>query len=532
MEFKKNWLLIFLVLAALSLRLVGIKLGLPSETGGLTTLHSDESVTFYTLEKMNPSKLDFYPGSDALSWGTFHLYAVGALIKTLDLTGVVKLGNRQQLKENLAEVDKMYLAARLFSVLFGVLSVVALYFIGSLFLDERAAMFSAVLMALAQAPVMSSYLVKTDGTMIFWALVSVYFSFKLLRNPSARNYSLAGFFLGLAFITKYSAVLLAFFPLAAHFYHAHKAHNPVFGFKKLAFFLLCGLAAFLICNPYFLIRPVDELDQIFTNVARAKMSADAFKSVGLYAAYISVVLPAAIGFFLVPFALVAVARWISGPASEKRIVAVYCILFIVWAGANPSTYILYTLPVAPFLFLAAGDLAHSIFGRRWGRVLVIAVFAQALFYTVYVKRNYISDYTIKRADSWLRENLPADATVAIPKSDTWTPYVIRRHAGSFKVLEGASSQTIQSQAVAKLGAIYSNAEYVVISEPEYVPVEEAREKDPAAYAALQNIYSGTKEIVRFEKRLPFYVLPFNSGKVPQQVNFMNPEIRILKVIKA
>ena len=83
MEFKKNWLLIFLVLAALSLRLVGIKLGLPSETGGLTTLHSDESVTFYTLEKMNPSKLDFYPGSDALSWGTFHLYAVGALIKPL-----------------------------------------------------------------------------------------------------------------------------------------------------------------------------------------------------------------------------------------------------------------------------------------------------------------------------------------------------------------------------------------------------------------------------------------------------------------
>ncbi len=162
-----------------------------------------------------------------------------------------------------------------------------------------------------------------------------------------------------------------------------------------------------------------------------------------------------------------------GPVSEKKIIAVYCTLFIAWAGATTVTYVLYTLLVAPFIFLAAGDLAHSLCDKRWGKIIVIAVFAQVLFYTLFIKRNYISDYTIKEADSWIRQNLPEGSTIAIPKNDTWTPFVIRRHSGSFKILEGASSQSSAMKAVAELGKIYSKADYVVISEPEYVPIKAA-----------------------------------------------------------
>ena len=528
---KKNLFLIFVVVSALALRVAGLKLGLPSETGGLTTLHPDESVTFHCLEGMNPSKLDFYPGTWVVSWGTFQLYTVGALIKTLDLAGVIKLGDRKTLKENLGEVDKMYLSARALSALFGVLSVVALYFIGCLFLSGRAAIFSAMLMAVSQAPVMASYLVKPDSIMLFWGLMSVYFSFKLLRKPSTANYFLAGFFLGLAFVTKYSAALLAFFPLTAHFYHAYKARNPFLGSKKFFISIFSGLAVFFLVNPYFILRFSDEFKVMSTMAS--------YSSVGgrigcglreLYATYFLSVLPAAFGWSLVPFALAAVARWFSGPVYEKRIIAVYCVLFIAWAGVITHAFVLYTLLVAPFIFLAAGDLAHSIFDRRWGKVIVIAVFAQGLFYTLFVKRNYISDYTIKEADSWIRQNLPEGSTVAIPKNDTWTPFVIRRHAGSFKILEGASSQTMPAQAVAELGKIYSKADYVVISEPEYALIEAAPEKYPAEYAALKKVFSGTREVKRFEKRFPFYILPFNYGNTNQQVNFMNPDIRVLKVI--
>lgn len=385
MKLNRSLPLIFLFAAALTLRIAGLKLGLPSETGGLTTLHPDESVTFYSLERMDPSKLDFYPG-DSLSWGTFYVYSVGALVKTLDIAGFIKLGDRENLKKNLGEVDKMYLSARALSAIFGALSVIALYFIGCLFLSERAAFASAMFMAVSQAPVMASALVKTDSVMLFWGLMSVYFSFKLLRKPSNANYSLAGVFLGLAFITKYSAALLVFFPLAAHFHYAYVSRNPVFGLKKLFIFMLSGLAVFLVLNPYFILKFSDELKYMSIVAACGRIGGSLRE---LYAAYFLTVLPAAFGWSMVPFALAAMARWFSGPSYEKKIAVVYCALFAAWAGAAPYTYVLYTLPLAPFIFLAAGDLAHSIFDSRWGKVIVIAVFAQVLFYTLFIRRNYV-----------------------------------------------------------------------------------------------------------------------------------------------
>ena len=527
MRSRKNLLLTLLFAAALLLRVAGIKLGLPSETGGLTTIQPDESVTFSSLEKMNPSKLDFYP-NESLNWGTFYVYTTGALIKTLNVAGVIKLGNRENLKNSLGEVDKMYLAARAVSAVFGALSVVALYFLGCLFLTRRAAATAAVLMAISLAPVMASALVKTDSTMLFWGLIGVYFSLKLLRDPSTRNYLLAGFFLGLAFITKYSAVLLVFFPFAAHFYHAYAARRPFYGFKKLSVFLLSGLAVFLVCNPYFLLRTSDEIRCILGNAGKGGVGSGILH---LYKSYFLSVLPAAFGWSMVPFGLAAVVRWLPGPISEKKVTAIYCALFLLWSGSTSKTYVLYALPVAPFIFLAAGDLAHSIFDRRWGRFVFIAVFAQVLCYTLYLKHNCVSDYTIKEADSWIRQNFPAGSAVAIPKSDTWTPYVIRRRSGSFRVIEGASPQATTPQAVAGLGDVYSKADYVVLSKLDRSPVEGEPGKYPAAYAALRKVFAGTREVKRFEKKLPVYILPFNYGDMDLNVNFMNPEIRVLQVLK-
>lgn len=517
--------MLVLFTAALALRLVGIKLGLPSETGGLTTLHPDESVTFYSLERMKPSKLDFFPG-DAGSWGTLHLYTVGALVKALDFTGFVKLGDRKKLKESLGEVDKMYLSGRALSALFGALAVVALYFIGGLFLSERAAFFSALLLVFSQVPMMVSYLVKPDSMMIFLALVSVYFSLRLLREPSTACYSLAGLFLGLAFITKYSAALLVFFPLVAHSYHAYGARDPFLGVRKLFIFALSGLAAVLVCTPSLFLRTGDTLTVMFSNLERGAVGGGGFKT---YVDYFFLVLPAAFGWFLLPLGLAGLARWVRGPFGEKTFIAIYCVLFMVWAGASSIPVITYTLPLIPFVCLAAGDLAHSIFDKRWGRLLVAAVLAQSMLSTLYVRHNYISGYTIKEADLWLRNNVPPGSIVAVPKNDTWTPFAIRRHSGFLKIMEGVSPQSSISDGVAALGRIYSKADYVVLSEREYGFVKSVPEKYPAECAALEEIFSGTTEIKRFQSKLPFYAMPFNSGKIGQQLNFMNPDILVLKV---
>ena len=69
------------------------------------------------LEK-SMKKLDFYPGK-ALDWGSFHIYFLGAILKTLSITGIIDINSREYYKDHLNKADVLYIIGRLLSVAAG-----------------------------------------------------------------------------------------------------------------------------------------------------------------------------------------------------------------------------------------------------------------------------------------------------------------------------------------------------------------------------------------------------------------------------
>ena len=70
-----------------------------------------------------------------------------------------------------------------------------------------------------------------------------------------------------------------------------------------------------------------------------------------------------------------------------------------------------------------------------------------------------------------------------------------------------------------------------MSEQEYSLMRAHPAQYPRGNEALDDIFAGTREVKRFSRKLPAYMLPFNYQNMDNQVNFMNPDILVLKVYK-
>lgn len=96
-------------------------------------------------------------------------------------------------------------AARLPSALFGVLAVFAVYLIGKELFGEREGLFAALLLAVTTNHLYISRIGLQESMLIALGLMGVLFVLRAANKP--KKYIWAGLWFGLAFLTKYNAVL-------------------------------------------------------------------------------------------------------------------------------------------------------------------------------------------------------------------------------------------------------------------------------------------------------------------------------------
>ncbi|MBA4320892.1 MAG: hypothetical protein C0412_21080, partial [Flavobacterium sp.] len=197
-------------------RFLIIDFGLPSKNLALTTYNPDEPLSYYTIEKWNPKKLDFHPHR-AFLWGGFHLYPLAGSLGLAKIIGYAKFGSREFYIKNLKEADKLYLVGRFLMILLAVGSVFIIYLICKEPYGYFAGFSSALLLAIAPAHIFNSVYVRPDIMMMFFALVSLYFAVKLLKTGQTKFYLLSSIFVGLATGTKLSGAVYGIAPIIAHF---------------------------------------------------------------------------------------------------------------------------------------------------------------------------------------------------------------------------------------------------------------------------------------------------------------------------
>lgn len=103
---------------------------------------------------------------------------------------------------------------RLVSIFFGCLTVCVIYLFGKSLYDRRVGMLAGILICFCSSHNLYSRTTMLEATWMFFAYTSMYFFWKSYKRDEIKYAFLSGLFLGLAFDTKYNAILLFIsFPL-------------------------------------------------------------------------------------------------------------------------------------------------------------------------------------------------------------------------------------------------------------------------------------------------------------------------------
>ncbi len=116
-----------------------------------------------------------------------------------------------------------YFISRVIAATVGALTVFAVFLlISEVTKSRKLGLYSSLLFAFIPFHVYESHLALLDVPMTFFVVLGAYFSAKLLREYTLKNFILSGVFYGLAFGTKYNALFYFMFTALVVFYYNFK----------------------------------------------------------------------------------------------------------------------------------------------------------------------------------------------------------------------------------------------------------------------------------------------------------------------
>ncbi len=421
-----------ILLGGLGLRLWGVGQGLPY------VYNSDEAdhfvpraVRMFEQGSLNPH---YFANPPAFTYLLHVLFAVAYG------------GARGVARAYALHPTEVYTLARVAAAVLGTLALWLLYATGARLFSRAVGLLAAAIEAVAFLPVFYAHLALNDVPTLAPLSLSLLGSAGVLRKGRTRDYLLAGVGLGLACASKYTAgiVLLPLLGAVAVRWLDGPAGERRGLLTGLLLAAALALLAFLIANPYALLDYHSfhrELVHQSTLSAEAQGKLGAPKQGGL--AYYLWSLTWGLGWVPALAALGgAIAIWLATPRAPLRaagwVLVPAPLLFIAFMGLQGRYFGRWLMPILPILCLLAAFFAVWALGAltrmiarggappRWAMpalavLLVAALLAQGLFYSVHVDRVLSRADTRTLTRAWMLAHIPARTPIVVePVSpDDW-----------------------------------------------------------------------------------------------------------------
>ena len=171
--------------------------------------------------------------------------------------GIIDSGLLQEMHENpiwMYLTDLGYkifgmtlVSSRLLSIIFGALSILALYFLAKEMFNKKIALISSILLTFSSYHILMT-LTELDVAMVFFILLSSYFLIKHLKTNKLKYHITATILLGIGILTKnVGALFIPAYVLAILFYPKIKNKEKVFSKKNIKSLMIFFLIMFCIC---------------------------------------------------------------------------------------------------------------------------------------------------------------------------------------------------------------------------------------------------------------------------------------------
>lgn len=397
-----------ILVLALGLRLWGIEYGLP-----FAYQIDEERVYVRKAVRM----------LDAGEINPHYMHNPPLLTYLLEAIYAVRYGGAEahRLIGDVPDRGSLFLIGRVVVALIGTLAVWLTFVAARRFFDRRVGLVAALLMAAAFLPVFYSHVALNNVPATAAALVSLIGTAGILRRGATRDYVLAGAFVGVAAATKYldGIVLL---PMLTAALVAPRGAGALSARRGIAVGLGAALAAFVVCNPYALIKAQHFVGSLGTQgdaVERHKFGQDPDGGLAFYLRTFTWGLG-----WLPAFAALAGAALLARENRRLALVLVPVLpLFVLYMGLQTryfGRWLLPAFPIACILAAYAGVRAADFVSARLRRprlaaalagVAALALAAQGLVHSVHVDRVLSRPHTQNLAREWMLDHVPRDARV-------------------------------------------------------------------------------------------------------------------------
>ncbi len=428
-----GYLLLFIIVTGLILRLWGITWGLYSST----SLHPDEFGDVPIV--MNMIHGDFSKvGLDTFYYVYYYFLAVVYMLirKITYLTGIIFAIYRIDSQTTL----DMVLIGRITSVIFSTLNIWLLYILGKrIFHTRRIGVMAAALFAVTPLSVAQAHYLEMDSPLAFMATLSFLFSYFILTYKRSLYFALGGLFFGLTFTTKPNGILIIIpflFSFVYLFFDKSFRNVRITLLKRILLFITTSLAGFIIGAPGLFINFSKTIDRVFGVTMEMARKFPPWTGSwiegpqGTRFAWAIQTLLDGFGIILILITLIGLIYYFF--RKNKVILLIssfpvgYFLIVGLWGRRFGERDVVVMMP---FLALMAAAFFYNFldywYSWRFKKIVMAVVFAVLLVWptwkSIEVDYYYWLEDNRDLAEKWLNQNLPSESVVAL---DGYTPYGI------------------------------------------------------------------------------------------------------------
>jgi len=324
-----------------------------------------------------------------------------------------------------------YVIGRSISALLGSVSVLLTYAIARRVYSSLAGVVSAAFFAVEILNVKYSHHALPDVTMVFFFLLGIWFSLKIIDEGRLRDYLAAGAFGGLSISAKYNGVSVIVAISVAHVLRHYKG-SVVEAVRRKARWIASAIAFvllfFLVGTPFALLDYRTFLSDVgFQNVVISQHQSLGGLSVTIWSYLRELFLPVRWDLFGNYFGLLAFAGSVYGLLGLGKKGSLLAVVvwahFLFFAYKTSSTFLKphYMLPIIPLTYVLGGVSLAKVkdaVSHRAGRALQPYWYLLLLFLLLGpATRVLVFDYARGRTDtgllarSWVEANLPAGSRI-------------------------------------------------------------------------------------------------------------------------
>jgi 4-amino-4-deoxy-L-arabinose transferase-like glycosyltransferase len=402
------WMLILggILLLALILRLWGIKYGLPfAYQIDEERVYVRKAVRMLDAGSLNPHYMQNPPLLTYLLGSVFAVQHGGS--------------EAHRLIGDVPDRAGLFTTARLLVALIGTLAVGLTFAAARRFFDPRTGLVAALLMAVAFLPVFYSHVALNNVPATAAAAASLIGTAGILCRGETRDYVIAGAFVGVAAATKYLDGIFVV-PMLTATLLAPRGPGALPLRRALLVGLGAALAAFVVCNPFALIKPGHFLGSLGVQgdvVDKHKFGETADGGVLHYLRTFTWGLG-----WLPSLAAIGGAVLLAREDRRRALVLVPIVpLFLLYIGLQSRYFGRWLLPAFPIACILAGYAA--VRAADWlaarmrqpqmaaglAAVAALALAVQGLVHSVHNDRVLSRAHTLNLTRSWMLGHVPRDA---------------------------------------------------------------------------------------------------------------------------